>query len=137
MKKFEQIQKYMDSNKSKPIEETPSIDFLPANKFLYHADKNYAYETIIKFFAANHILLKDFYSIGKVEKDCTGCGKNKWLVWRNEFMYYDTLNKCFINIEDDEELEPSPELEEIDFAVYVCSQCGVWSTSISNSIVLP
>ena len=45
-------------------------------------------------------------------------------------MYYDTLNKCFIKTEDDEELETSPELEEIDFAVYVCHECGAWSTCI-------
>ena len=32
----------------------------------------------------------------------------------------------------DEELEDSPELEQIDFAVYVCPECGTWSTVISD-----
>ncbi len=67
-----------------------------------------------------------------VTKKCTVCAKNDWLVWRNDFMYYDTLNKCLINVEDDEELEDSPELEQIDFAVYVCPECGTWSTVISD-----
>ena len=33
---------------------------------------------------------------------------------------------------DDEELEDSPELEQIDFAVYICSECGAWSTIIRD-----
>ena len=134
MKKFDKINKYMNGNKSKPIERVSSIDFLPVSKFLYHADKSYDHETIIKFFTTNNIILKKFYSARECDKECTGCGKNDWLTWQNEFMYYDTLNNCFINTEDDEELETSPELEEIDFAVHVCSECGAWSTLISLNI---
>jgi len=84
MKKFDQINKHMNANKTKPI-----------------------------------------------NKKCTVCAKNDWLVWRNDFMYYDTLNKCLISVEDDEELEEAPKLEQIDFALYVCPECGAWSTSIS------
>jgi|GEM_PF-1686540 len=131
MKKFEQINKHMNNNKIKPINKKTTIDFLPVSKFLHHTDKSYDYEVIIKFFASNNITLKDFYSVSECDKKCTVCTKNDWLVWRNDFMYYDTLNKCFINVEDDEELEDSTELEQIDFAVYVCPECGAWSTFIS------
>ena len=131
MKKFEQINKHMNTNKIKPINKKTTIDFLPESKFLQHTGKRYDYEVIVKFFASNKITLKDFDSVGACDKKCTACAKNDWLAWRNDFMYYDTLNKCLINVEDDEELEDSPELEQIDFAVYVCPACGAWSTSIS------
>lgn len=138
MKKFDQIKKYMDGNKSKPVEKVATIDFLPASKFLYHTDKSYDHETIIKFFSGNNIKLKDFYRVVEGDKACTVCGKNHWLIWRDEFMYYDNLNHCFINTEDDEELEASPELEEIDFAVYICPECGAWSTLIfANDNLIP
>lgn len=130
MKKFEQINKHMNANKTKPINKKSTIDFLPVSKFLHHTGKNYDYEVIVKFFASNNITIKDFYSVNACDKRCTACAKNDWLVWRNDFMYYDTLNKCLINVEDDEELEDSPELEQIDFTVYVCPECGAWSTSI-------
>jgi hypothetical protein len=130
MKKFEQINKHMTPNKTEPINKKATIDFLPVSKFLYHIGKNYNDEVIVKFFASNNITVKDFYRVGACDKACI-CGKNDWLVWRNDFMYYDILNKCFINVEDDEELEDSPELEQIDFAVYVCPECGAWSTLIS------
>jgi len=131
MKNFEQINKYMNANKTKPINKKSTIDFLPVSKFLHHTDKSYDYEVIVKFFASNNITLKDFYSVSECDEKCTVCAKNDWIVWRNDFMYYDTLNKCLIHVEDDEELEDSPELEQIDFAVYVCSECGAWSTFIS------
>ena len=130
MKKFDKINKYMSSNKTKPILKKTTIDFLPVSKFLHHTDKSYDYEAIIKFFASNNITLKNFYSVAAYDEKCTACAQNDWLVWRNDFMYYDTLNKCFINVEDDEELEDSPELEQIDFAIYSCNKCGAWSTSI-------
>jgi len=131
MKNFEQINKHMNANKSKPINEKPTINFLLASKFLHHTDKKYDYEIIVELFYSNNITLEDFYNVGACDEKCTTCGKNDWLAWRNDFMYYDTLNKCLINVEDDEELEDSPELEQIDFAIYVCSGCGAWSTSIS------
>lgn len=131
MKKFDQINKHMNANKTKPINKKSTIDFLPVSKFLQHTKKSYDYEVIVKFFANNHITIKDFYSVDACDKKCTVCAKNDWLVWRNDFMYYDTLNKCLISVEDDEELEEAPELEQIDFAVYVCPECGAWSTSIS------
>ena len=138
MKNFEKINKHMNANKTKPINKKSTIDFLPISKFLHHTDKSYDYEVIVKFFAKNNITLKDFYSVSKGNEKCTVCAKNDWLVWRNDFMYYDTLNKCLINVEDDEELEDSPELEQIDFAVHVCPECGAWSTSILlNSTVAP
>jgi len=130
VKKFEQIKKHMDGNKNKTIQEISSIIFLPVSKFLCHNNKSYDHETIMKFFNTNNIILKNFDSIGKGTEKCTVCGKNDWLIWHNEFMYYDTLNNCFITTEDDEELEASPELEEIDFAVHVCRECGAWSTVI-------
>jgi len=130
MKNFDQINKHMNANKSKPINKRATIDFLPAGKFLHHTDENYDYEAIVKFFASNNITLKKFNSVSECNKKCTACGKSEWLGWRNDFMYYDKLNKCFINVEDDEELEDSPELEQIEFAVYVCSGCGAWLTSI-------
>ena len=132
MKKFEQINKHMDANKIKPIQEIIVIDFLPVSKFLYHNNKSYDHKTIVNFFEDNHIILKNFYRGGEFDKECKTCGKKNWLVWQNEFMYYDTRNKCFIKTEDDEELEGSPELEEIDFAVYVCLKCGAWLTDISE-----
>ena len=131
MKKFDKINKHMNPNKAKPINKKSTIDFLPASKFLQHTGESYEYEVIVKFFASNHITLNDFYSAGARDEKCIVCGKNDWLVWRNDFMYYDTLNKCLINVADDEELEDSPELEEIDFAVYICPECGAWSTFIS------
>ncbi|WP_378957187.1 hypothetical protein [Pelosinus sp. sgz500959] len=131
MKKFEQINKYMNPSKPKPVNKKSTIDFLPVSKFLQHTEKSYDYEVIVKFFASNHITIKDFYSDASYDEKCTVCAKKNWLVWRNDFMYYDTLNKCLINVDDDEELEDSPELEQIDFAVYVCSECGAWSTFIS------
>ena len=130
MKKFDQINKYMDGNKTVPVQKTTSIDFLPVSKFLYHHHNKYDHGVVIKFFEANNIILKNFYSAGKCDQECTTCGNNDWLVWQNEFMYYDTLNKCFIQTEDDEELEPSSELAEIDFAVHICARCGAWSTFI-------
>jgi hypothetical protein len=129
MKKFDKINKYMESNKSAPIQKKIAIDFLPENKFLYHKDKKYDYPMITKFFSTNRITLNAFKNIGKCDKECS-CGKNNWRIWQNDFMYYDILNKCFINVEDDEELEESPEIEEINFAVYVCTGCGAWSTHI-------
>ena len=131
MKNFEQINKHMNANKTKPINKRLTIDFLPVSKFLHHTDKSYDYEVIVKFFASNNITLKDFHSVSECDEKCTVCAKKEWLVWRNDFMYYDTLNKCLINVEDDEEIEESPELKQIDFAVYVCSECGAWSTFIS------
>jgi len=131
VKKFDKINKYMEGNKGKPIQEKVLIDFLPANKFLYHTGKSYAYETIVHFFESNEIILKNFYRARKCNEACTGCGKNDWFIWRNEFMYYDTLNHCLISTEDDEELEDAPELEEIDFAVHVCPECGAWFTVIA------
>ncbi|AIF51008.1 hypothetical protein [Pelosinus sp. UFO1] len=130
MKKFEQINKHMNANKTEPINKKSTIDFLPVSKFLHHIGKSYDDEVIVKFFASNNITLKDFYRVGACDEVCV-CGKNDRLVWRNDFMYYDILNKCLINVEDDEELEDSPELEQIDFAVYVCPECGAWSTLIS------
>ena len=132
MKKFEQINQYMDANKSKVIHKKATIDFLPVSKLLDHKDKSYDHKVIVKFFANNNITLEEFNWIGACDEKCTVCGKNDWLVWRNDFMYYDTLNKCLINVEDDEELEDSPELEQIDFAVYICSECGAWSTIIRD-----
>ncbi|MBP2627517.1 MAG: hypothetical protein H6Q68_2228 [Firmicutes bacterium] len=131
MKKFDQINKHMNTNKIKPINKKSTIDFLSVSKFLHHTDKSYDYEVVVKFFASNNITIKDFYSVGACGEKCTVCAKNDWLAWRNDFMYYDTLNKCLINVEDDEELEDSPDLEQIDFAVYVCTECGAWSTFIS------
>ena len=131
MKNFEQINKHMNANKTKLINKKSTIDFLPVSKFLHHTDKSYDYEVIVKFFASNNITLKDFHSVSECAEKCTVCAKKEWLVWRNDFMYYDTLNKCLINVEDDEEIEDSPELKQIDFAVYICSECGAWSTFIS------
>jgi len=131
MKKFEQINKYMSASNNKPINKKATIDFLPVRNFLGHIGKSYDYEVIVELFAEHHITIKDFHSVGIYDEKCTICGKNDWLVWRNDFMYYDTLNKCFINVEDDEELEDSPDLEEVDFAVYICSECGAWSTVVS------
>ena len=131
MKKFDQINKHMNANKIKPIKKESIIDFLPVSKFLHHTKKSYDYEVIVKFFSNNNITLKNFDNVRESDEKCAACAKNDWLVWRNDFMYYDTLNKCLINVEDDEELEDSPELEQIDFAVYVCSECGAWSTFIS------
>ena len=128
MKKFEQINKHMNPNKTKTIHKKATIDFLPISNFLHSKGKRYDYEVIVNFFATNHITLKDFRNINTYDQNCV-CGKNNWLVWRNDFMYYDTLNKCLINVEDDEELEDSPELEQIDFAVYVCPECGAWLTN--------
>lgn len=132
MKKFDNINKHMNANKTKPINKKSTIDFLPASKFIQDTDKKYDYEVIVKFFASNNIALKDFKSASAYDEKCTVCTKSDWLVWRNDFMYYDTLNKCLINVGDDEELEDSPELEEIDFAVYVCRECGAWLTVISS-----
>ncbi len=133
MKKFEQINKHMSPSKTKPIHKTKptTIDFLPISTSLPGKGKSYDYEVIVKFFIQNHITLKDFKNSNVRDQECI-CGKNNWLVWRNDFMYYDTLNKCLINVDDDEELEDSPELEQIDFAVYVCPECGTWSTVISD-----
>lgn len=128
MKKFEQINNYMNHNKTKPVHEKRIVDFLPVSKFLQHDKKSYDHKVLEKFFSSNGIALKNFYKEDLGGVTCPICGKKDWLVWRNDFMYYDILNKCLINVEDDEELEESPELEEIDLSVSVCAECGAWST---------
>ena len=123
----------MEGNKNTPIQEKVVVNFLPASKFLYHKEKSYDQTSIEKFFQTHKIALKDFYNGGKCDEKCTVCGKNHWLIWQNEFMYYDALNQSFIKTEDDEELEEAPGLEEIDFAVRVCAGCGAWATFIFPS----
>jgi hypothetical protein len=100
--------------------------FLKAEDFIKNSANNYDVEVILDFLKGNDITIDKFRWLGKCDCDCQACEGNDFDIWREDVLY-DEKNNRFLMMDyklDDESLET------VDFAIYICNECGKWSTYI-------
>lgn len=83
---------------------------LSKEKFAEHCDEEVGIDKIIEFMKG-----KKLGNLGALNEPCDICGANFYELYREE-----------LDIPEDWGIEG----EWMDFAVYVCSKCGTWSTYI-------
>lgn len=101
---------------------------LKARDFLDNLAEKYDIKIILDFLVDNGISSDKFSYIGKCDDNCDACGTSDFSIWREEELYYDEDNNRFIIVSGD--INENETLKTVDFAIYICNECGKWSAYI-------
>lgn len=97
------------------------ISFNPQNLLIDFSETGY--EDMLIIFLENHPLnIDDFLKVGKCDSECPYCGIENFSVWNH---------KLGINSSNKElTLEPNPSDEILNLSIYLCNNCGKWTTHL-------
>ena len=99
--------------------------FIKVEDFLENVYGDWNPVIIVRFFEENGITLNKFNSMW-LDNACEFCSGSNFRVWRNDVLF-DETNQSFY-IEDD--YEETHNFESCEFYIYVCCECGKWTTMI-------
>lgn len=96
-------------------------EFLQLEDFIELSDVGYE-EAIVQFLHNNGITVDDFEYVGKCDSECPQCEAESFSVWRR--------NIGFIKDKEIFTFDLDAADDTLDFAIYLCNQCGKWTTYI-------
>ena len=93
-------------------------ELLKLEDFIELSDAGYE-EAIVQFLQNNGITIEDFEHVGKCDSECPECGAENFRVWRRDLGFIE--NGKFFTFD----LKAADDI--LDFAIYLCNQCGKWT----------
>lgn len=96
-------------------------EFLKLEDLIDFSDTGYE-EAIVNLLQDNGITVDDFQYVGKCDSECPNCDAESFSVWRK--------NIGFIKDKEIFTLDLDAADEILDFAIYLCTKCGKWTTYI-------
>ncbi len=95
-------------------------EFLKLADFIELSEGGYE-EAIVEFLRNQGITVDDFEYVGRCDSECPQCGAESFRVWRRDIGLND--GKIFtLNLDAADDI--------LDFAIYLCNQCGKWTIYI-------
>lgn len=96
-------------------------EFLKIGDFIELSDVGYE-KAIVEFLQNNGITIDDFEYVGKCDSECPQCEAESFRVWQRNigFIQDQEIFTSDLDVADD----------IFDFAIYLCNQCGKWTTYI-------
>ncbi len=96
-------------------------EFLRLEDLIDFSDTGYE-EAVVKLLRDSGITADDFEHVGKCDSECPNCAAESFSVWR--------ANIGFIKDDDAFTFDLDAADDVLDFAIYLCDECGKWATYI-------
>lgn len=94
-------------------------EFLKLKDLIDFSDIGYE-EEVVNLLKDNGITVDDFEFVGKCDSECPNCEAESFSVWRK--------NIGFIKDKETFTLDLDVADDILDFAIYLCNNCGKWTT---------
>lgn len=79
-------------------------------------------EAVVNLLQDNGITVDDFQYVGKCDSECPNCDAESFSVWRKNIGFIKGKEIFTLDLEVADDI--------LDFAIYLCTKCGKWTTYI-------
>jgi len=79
-------------------------------------------EAVVKLLQDNGITVDDFEHVGKCDSECPNCGMENFSIWQRNIGFIRNKEMATFYLDTADEI--------LDFAIYLCNNCGKWTTYI-------
>lgn len=79
-------------------------------------------EAVVNLLQDNGITVDDFQYVGKCDSECPNCDAESFSVWRKNIGFIKDKEIFTLDLEVADDI--------LDFAIYLCTKCGKWTTYI-------
>jgi hypothetical protein len=97
-------------------------EFLSLEDLIMGCSETGCEEEVVKLLEENGITIDDFEPVGKCDSECPNCGMENFSIWQRNIGFIKNNEMVTFDLDKADDI--------LDFAIYLCNNCGKWTTYI-------